>query len=93
MSDDIWMEKGCNCPNNCKDAMTTNEECVYFIARTRGPVSFKQCANSAEGVNAYHDSKGVCLHCEFTIKQSPLEKVADPVGFGRVKSHLTDPAT
>lgn len=69
------------------------DDCVYFIARTRGPVSFKQCANSAEGVKAYHDKNGVCLHCEYTTKntvpKTSVPKIPDPVGFGRDRSDLT----
>ena len=71
MSAQQWFEMGCNCSDSCKGGMEVGDECMYFIARTRGPIEFKTC--SVAGGKTYHDRNGMCLHCEFESKRKGIE--------------------
>lgn len=52
--------------------MNVGDECVYFIARTRGPIVFKQCPVDPTS-KTYQDKDGRCLHCEFESKRKGVE--------------------
>lgn len=73
MSNDAnsWIQTGCNCSNSCKGGMNVGDECMYFIARSRGPISFQVC--SVDGGKTYHDKDGWCLHCEYESKRKGME--------------------
>ena len=68
MSNADWMSKGCNCSASCKGGMEDTDECVYFLARVRGPIVFKECPVDPT-IKTYQDNKGLCLHCESESKR------------------------
>jgi len=72
MSNPDWMEKGCNCSASCKGGMEMHEDCMYFIARTRGPIAFKECPVYPL-IKTYQDNKGICLHCETEAKRKGVQ--------------------
>ena len=73
MSTQQWFEMGCNCSDSCKGGMEVGDECMYFIARTRGPISFVECKCVENGGKTYHDKDMVCLHCEYQLKRKGEE--------------------
>lgn len=69
----VFMERGCSCVQDCgghlqfykKDA----EGCIYWIAKTRGPLVLKECISlcrdmQGRPVKTYHAADGNCLRCE-----------------------------
>jgi hypothetical protein len=72
MSNAAWLEKGCNCFADCKGGMKSHENCVYFIARTRGPIVFAPCPVDTS-IKTYQDNKSICLHCESEAQRKGVQ--------------------
>lgn len=59
---DAMMRAGCQCVKSCDKGPTNAGTCVYFLAKTRGPVSFSPC-ECVGGGKTYHDGNGNCFKC------------------------------
>lgn len=62
------LQNGCNCSSPCPMPPPGAGTCVYFIAKTRGPIGFGPC-ECVDGGKTYHDRDGVCLRCNGGTKK------------------------
>lgn len=58
---DTMMRDGCQCVKPCDKGPANAGKCVYFLAKTQGPITFGHCG--CVNGKTYHDKDGKCLRC------------------------------